>query len=158
MSEINNIQRDDNTVITNATPKREGRNAAEREAQIIRKFLESVTPYEADALRISIAIAGGKTTQVTLTQADRLAVNRFLNYGADKVHASVAQLQEQRMKRAFQLVRRAADYCDKSQTIELGITLASIATNPADIENARKSLATTSTVPFASGSTPARQS
>lgn len=84
MNETNNIQCDGQTVTTNATPKREGRNAADREAQIIRKFLESVTPYEADALRISIAIAGGKTTQETLTQADRLAVNRFLNHGADK--------------------------------------------------------------------------
>lgn len=155
MSEINNIQRDDNAVTTNAAPKREGRNAADREAQIIRKFLESVTPYEADALRISIAIAGGRTTQVTLTQADRLAVNRFLNYGADKEHASAGQLQEQRMKRAFQLVRRAADYCDKAQTIELGITLASIATSAADIESARKGLAAAEPTLFATGNTPA---
>ena len=46
------------------------REVSGKDAQVIRVFLESVGIYEADALRVSIAIADGKATAESISAAD----------------------------------------------------------------------------------------
>ena len=59
------------------------REVSGKDVQAIRTFLESVGIYEADALRVSIAIADGKATTDSISADDRLALNRYLNSGTD---------------------------------------------------------------------------
>ena len=68
------------TVKKNAVSRRE---SGVKEIQAIRTFLESVGIYEADALRVGIAIADGKVTTDNISADDRLALNRYLNSGRD---------------------------------------------------------------------------
>lgn len=49
------------------------REASGKDVQAIRSFLESLSVYEADALRVGIAIADGKTTAENISSDDRLA-------------------------------------------------------------------------------------
>ena len=50
------------------------REASGKDMQAIRSFLESLSVYEADALRVSIAIADGKATATNISSDDRLAL------------------------------------------------------------------------------------
>ena len=50
------------------------REVSGKDVQAIRTFLESVGIYEADALRVSIAIADGKATAEGISADDRLAL------------------------------------------------------------------------------------
>lgn len=87
MQQENIYNRQDNKVAAAAaTPKRgmtskEPKAQSEKDAKIIRKFLEGVGPYEADALRIAISLADGKVAIANLSNDDQLAINRYLNYG-----------------------------------------------------------------------------
>ena len=83
------------------------RETSGKDVQAIRSFLESLSVYEADALRVSIAIADGKAT----------ATNR-----------------------AFQLLERVAEFCDKRQLVSVNRSLLSIAVDVADISRAVSSL------------------
>ena len=125
------------------TVKKNGSNRREsgvKEIQAIRTFLESVGIYEADALRVGIAIADGKVTEDNISADDRLALNRYLNSGEDNERLTSENAREHRMNRVFGLLERAADFCDKRQLVEVNRTLLSVAVNPADISRAVSSL------------------
>ena len=125
------------------TVKKNGSNRREsgvKEIQAIRTFLESAGIYEADALRVSIAIADGKVTTDNISADDRLALNRYLNSGRDNERLTTENAQEHRMGRMFGLLERVADFCDKRQLVVVNKTLLSVAVNPTDINRAVSSL------------------
>ena len=112
------------------------RESGVKEIRAIRTFLESAGIYEADALRVSIAIADGKVTADNISADDRLALNRYLNSGENNERLTAENAQEHRMGRVFGLLERAADFCDKRQLVTVNRTLLSVAVNPADISRA----------------------
>ena len=114
--------------------KSERKNDCSKDAQVIRSFLESVGMYEGDALRVSIAIADGKTSCDDMPHDDRIAVNRYLNYGLHNSQRSTEMIQAHRVSRSFLLMKRVADYVDKQQAILLGQSLFTIAVCKKDIE------------------------
>ena len=125
------------TVKKNESCKRE---VSGKDVQAIRTFLESVGIYEADALRVSIAIADGKATAEGISADDRLALNRYLNSGKDNERMTADNAQEHRLNRTFQLLERVAEFCDKRQLVSVNRSLLSIAVDVADISRAVSSL------------------
>ena len=125
------------TVKKNAVSRRE---SGVKEIQAIRTFLESAGIYEADALRVGIAIADGRITTDNISADDRLALNRYLNSCRDNERLTAENAQEHRMSRVFGLLERAADFCDKRQLVAVNKTLLSVAVNPTDISRAVSSL------------------
>ena len=116
------------------------REVSGKDAQIIRAFLKSVGIYEADALRVSIAIADGKVTVENISSDDRLALNRYLNSGTDNDRLAVDNVQGYRLNRAFGLLERVSEFCDKLQLVTVNRALLSIAVNAEDISRAVSSL------------------
>lgn len=116
------------------------RESGVKEIRAIRTFLESVGIYEADALRVSIAIADGKVTADNISADDRLALNRYLNSGRNNERLTADNAQEHRISRVFGLLERVSDFCDKRQLVAVNRTLLSIAVNPTDISRAVSSL------------------
>jgi hypothetical protein len=116
------------------------REASGKDVQAIRSFLESLSVYEADALRVGIAIADGKTTAENISSDDRLALNRYLNSGKDNERMTADNAQAHRLNRAFQLLERVAEFCDKRQLVTVNRSLLSIAVDAADISRAVSSL------------------
>lgn len=112
-----------------------------KDAQIIRAFLESVGIYEADALRVSIAIADGKVSADNISADDRLALNRYLNSSTDNDRLTADNAQGHRLNRAFGLLERVSEFCDKQQLVTVNRALLSIAVNAEDINRAVSSLA-----------------
>lgn len=117
------------------------REISGKDIQAIRSFLESVGIYEADALRVSIAIADGKVTTENISADDRLALNRYLNSGTDNDRMTADNAQGHRLNRAFGLLERVADFCDKQQLVTVNRALLSVAVNAGDISHAVSSLA-----------------
>lgn len=117
------------------------REAVGKDVLAIRIFLESVGIYEADALRVSIAIADGKVTADNISSDDRLALNRYLNSSTDNDRLTADNAQEHRLNRAFGLLERVSDFCDKQQFVTVNRALLSIAVNVEDISHAVSSLA-----------------
>ena len=126
MQQENIYNRQDNKVAAAAaTPKKgmtskEPKAQSEKDAKIIRKFLEGIGPYEADALRIAISMADGKVAIANLSNDDQLAINRYLNYGLARENPNLLQIQSQRIHRATSLSKRAVDFCSSD---ELGYEL-----------------------------------
>ena len=121
------------------TVKKSGNSRREsgvKEIRAIRTFLESADIYEADALRVSIAIADGKVTTDNISADDRLALNRYLNSGENNERLTAENAQEHRISRVFGLLERATDFCDKRQLVAVNRMLLSIAVNPADFSRA----------------------
>ena len=125
------------TVKKNESRKRE---VSGKDVQAIRTFLESVGIYEADALRVSIAIADGKATVESISADDRLALNRYLNSDTDNDRLTADNAQEHRLNRVFKLLERVAEFCDKRQLVTINKALLSIAVNATDISRAVSSL------------------
>ncbi len=117
------------------------RETSGKDVQVIRAFLESIGIYEADALRVSIAIAGGKVSADNISADDRLALNRYLNNGTDNDRLTADNAQGHRLNRAFGLMERVAEFCDKQQLVTVNKVLLSIAVNAEDINHAVSSLA-----------------
>ena len=111
-----------------------------KDVQAIRTFLGSVGIYEADAMRVGIAIADGKATADSISADDRLALNRYLNKGTDNERLTADNAQEHRLNRAFSLLERVAEFCDKRQLVTVYKALLSIAVNTTDIGRAVSSL------------------
>lgn len=111
-----------------------------KDVQAIRAFLEDIGIYEADALRVSIAIADGRATTDNVSADDRLALNRYLNSGTDNERINADNAQEHRLNRAFGLLERVAAFCDKRQLVTVNKALLSIAVNAADISHAVSNL------------------
>lgn len=116
------------------------REISSKDVQAIRMFLESVSIYEADALRVSVAIADGKATADSISADDRLALNRYLNSGSANERLTADNAQEHRLNRTFGLLERMAAFCDKRQLVTVNKALLSIAVNAADISHAVSSL------------------
>ena len=125
------------TVKKNESRKRE---VSGKDVQAIRTFLESVGIYEADALRVSIVIADGKATTESISADDRLALNRYLNSGTDNGQVDSGQHTGTSLNRAFGLLERVAEFCDKRQLVTVNKALLSIAVNATDISRAVSSL------------------
>lgn len=128
------------TVPTEKKNDNRKREISGKDAQVIRAFLESVGIYEADALRVGIAIADGKATAESISADDRLALNRYLNSGTDNDRMTADNAQGHRLNRAFMLLEHVAEFCDKRQLVTVNKALLSIAVNPADISRAVSSL------------------
>ena len=111
-----------------------------KDVQAIRTFLASVGIYEADALRVSIAIADGKVTADSISSDDRLALNRYLNSGTDNDRMTADNAQGHRLNRAFGLLERVADFCEKQQLVTVNKVLLSVAVNAEDISHAYQAL------------------
>ena len=125
------------TVKKNGNSRRE---SGVKEIYAIRTFLEGAGIYEADALRVSIAIVDGKVTTDNISADDRLALNRYLNSGENNERLTAENAQEHRMGRVFGLLERVADFCDKRQLVAVNRTLLSVAVNPTDISRTVSSL------------------
>ncbi len=82
-----------------------------------------------------LAIADG-----VISADDRLALNRYLNSGKDNERMTADNAQEHRLNRAFQLLERVAEFCDKRQLVTVNRSLLSIAVDAADISRAVSSL------------------
>lgn len=128
------------TVPTEKKNESRKREVSGKDVQAIRTFLESVGIYEADALRVGIAIADSKTTAANISSDDRLALNRYLNSGKDNGRMTADNAQEHRLNRAFQLLERVAEFCDKRQLVTVNRSLLSIAVDTTDISRAVSSL------------------
>lgn len=142
MEQNRNIEQGGTAAAVPAEKKNENRKreVSGKDAQIIRAFLENVGIYEADALRVSIAIADGKMTAENISADDRLALNRYLNSSTDNDRMTADNAQGHRLNRAFGLLERVSDFCDKQQLVTVNKVLLSIAVNAEDISRAVSSL------------------
>lgn len=116
------------------------RETSAKDVQVIRTFLESVGIYEADALRVSIVIADGKVSADNISSDDRLALNRYLNNGTDNDRMTADNAQGHRLNRAFGLMERVSEFCDKQQLVTVNKVLLSIAVCMEDINRAVSNL------------------
>jgi hypothetical protein len=119
---------------------KESKALSEKDAKVIRQFLASVGPYEADALRIAISLADGKATVATLSSDDQLALNRFLNSGLNKEQNNTQQIQVHRIHRATNLSKRVVDFCGKLQLLAVYEAMMALAVDAGYIEQARAGL------------------
>ena len=142
MEQNRNMEQGGTAAAVPAEKKNENRKreVSGKDAQIIRAFLENVGIYEADALRVSIAIANGKVTADSISADDRLALNRYLNSGTDNDRLTADNAQVHRLNRVFGLLERVAEFCDKRQLVTVNRVLLSIAVNAEDISRAVSSL------------------
>ncbi|MBO5181292.1 MAG: hypothetical protein J6B92_05315 [Paraprevotella sp.] len=116
------------------------RETSAKDVLVIRTFLESVGIYEADALRVSIVIADGKVSADNISSDDRLALNRYLNNGTDNDRMTADNAQGHRLNRAFGLMERVSEFCDKQQLVTVNKVLLSIAVCTEDINRAVSNL------------------
>ena len=128
------------TVPTGKKYESRKRETSGKDVLAIRSFLENLSVYEADALRVSIAIADGKANAENISADDRLALNRYLNSGKDNERMTADNVQEHRLNRAFQLLERVSEFCDKRQLVTVNRSLLSIAVDATDISRAVSSL------------------
>ncbi len=119
---------------------KEQKALSEKDTKVIRQFLSSIGPYEADALRLAIALADGKVTITTFSSDDQLALNRYLNSGLKKEQNSAQQIQAHRIHRASNLSKRAVDFCCKLQLLTVYEALMDLAVNASYVEQARVGL------------------
>ena len=91
-------------------------------------------------MRVGLSLADGKTTAENISSDDRLALNRYLNSGKDNERMTADNAQAHRLNRAFQLLERVAEFCDKRQLVTVNRSLLSIAVDAADISRAVSSL------------------
>ncbi len=142
MEQNRNMEQGGTAAVVPAEKKSENRKreTSTKDVQVIRAFLESVGIYEADALRVSIAIADGKMTAENISADDRLALNRYLNSSTDNGRLTADNAQGHRLNRAFELLERVAEFCDKQQLVTVNRALLSIAVNAGDISHAVSSL------------------
>ena len=141
----NVFMRQDNQVaaVADSTKKestrKEPKALSDKDSKVIRKFLQEVGPYEADALRVAIALADGKVTLTTLPGDDHLALNRYMNNGMSRQGDS-QMVTAHRLHRASQLCKRTADYCNKLQLLAVYENLMEFAVNTTYVEKAREGL------------------
>ena len=137
------VHESNNTVANNASASESKGKRTERktQAQIIVEFLSRLGAYEADAIRIALALGRGSVTPQSLSPEDRLCINRYLNVGLQKDNIPAERVGSHRTMRAVKLVERLIDYADKSQLTKANYALAMIAMDAQDVENARKLLA-----------------
>ena len=142
----NVFARQDNKVVAVAdsskkeSSRKESTTLSEKDAKTIRKFLQELKPYEADALRIAIAVADGKVDTKLFPSDEQMVLNRYMNNGMTKDQSSPQQVQSHRIHQASQLCKRTAYYCNKLQLLSVYETLMEFAVNATYIEQARAGL------------------
>lgn len=100
-------------------PNKSSKVSSEAEAQVIVNFLKGCVPYQADAVRVAVAIANGDTTIETLSAYDREHLNGFLNSTDSDVRLTDNQAWVNRKKKAKELLCSVKDCLDKDALIEL---------------------------------------
>ena len=132
-----------NTSINNesASESKGRRTERKTQAQIIVEFLSHLGAYEADAIRIALALGKEAVTTQSLSQEDKLCINRYLNVGLQSGNVTAEHVASHRTMRAIKLVERLIEYADKNQLTKANFALAMIAMDAQDVENARKLLA-----------------
>ncbi len=128
------------TIGESASDGKAKRTERKTQAQIIVEFLSRLGAYEADAIRIALALGKETATPQSLSPEDRLCINRYLNVGLQKENVPAERVGSHRTMRAVKLVERLLDYADKSQLTKANYALAIIAMDAQDVENARKVL------------------
>ncbi len=128
------------TIGESASDGKVKRTERKTQAQIIVEFLSRLGAYEADAIRIALALGKGTSTVQSLSPEDRLCINRYLNVGLQKENVPAERVGSHRTMRAVKLVEQLLDYADKSQLTKANFSLAMIAMDAQDVENARKVL------------------
>ena len=98
------------------------------------EFLQECTPYEADALRVTLGIAAGKMTMETMPQYDRTNVNRYLNFGCDKECTGIDSVRAHRQARALELMKSVSRYVGKDEIIDITTALLAISSDSKAIE------------------------
>lgn len=136
-------QESNNTSMSNesASESKGKRTERKTQSQIIVEFLSHLGAYEADAIRIALALGKETVTPQSLSPEDKLCINRYLNVGLLKENVPAERVGSHRTMRAVKLVERLIDYADKSQLTKANFALAMIAMDAQDVENARKLLA-----------------
>lgn len=90
------------------------------ELQIIREFLRRLTPFQADALRVTIDVAENKSTLESISKTDLNAVNRYLNQEYYKEDGNdVLKIQAHRQNRGLLLLRTIGNYVSKDDIIHI---------------------------------------
>lgn len=146
MLQENIFNRQDNQVVAAADSQKkeslskEHKALNDKDVKIIRQFLSSIGLYEADALRIAIALADGKISASSFSSNDMLALNRYLNFGINKQQNSSQQIQAHRIHRASELSKRVIDFCGKLQLLTVYESLMDLAVNATYVEQARAGL------------------
>lgn len=146
MLQENIFNRQDNQVVAAADSQKKESQSKEHKAhndkdvKIIREFLSGIGAYEADALRIAIALADGKISASSFSTNDMLALNRYLNFGIKKEQNSSQQIQAHRIHRASELSKRAINFCGKLQLLTVFKSLMDLAVDASYVEQARVSL------------------
>ena len=120
--------------------QQEAKNKRKPQQQIIREFLESLGPYEADAIRVVITASSKPSGIDSLTPDDKGHINRYLNCGLKKEDAQGNRILMYRHKRALDLSEKITRYIDKSQLPSAYNTLTMLAINDADVNAARTGL------------------
>lgn len=80
-------------------------------SQHVMKFLIACRPYEADAVRATVTHVTCNNSDAAMDAADRLAINRFLNYGMNKstVH-SIEEAMQFRVNRSEHLLNSVSPF------------------------------------------------
>ena len=126
---------------TPAGPKsKDSKTTDPKKIRIIMEFLQGCSPYESDALRAMLAVAKGTTTTESMPQYDRMAINRYLNFGCDKETGGVDAIREHRQSRSLELMKTVSQYVEKEDIINITSVLLSISSDKKDIENIMSNL------------------
>ncbi len=116
------------------TKSKDSKSGNQKKTQIIMEFLQGCTPYEADALRVTLGIAAGKMTMETMPQYDRTNVNRYLNFGCDKECTGIDSVRAHRQARALELMKSVSRYVGKDEIIDITTALLAISSDSKAIE------------------------
>lgn len=111
------------------------------EAAHVLAFLNSCTPYQADAVRVTVSHATGSGRYEDIDEADRLAVNRFLNHGMNKGNTpSTDAVMKFRVERSEVLMNSVTQFCTQSQILRATVALMRITTDAGDVRKAFEKL------------------
>lgn len=97
--------------------------------EIILDFLRKCSTFEADAIRIAVAIADSPSGKSTMIASDDITLNNYLNDGIELNGISFDLLFAHRIARAKALSARTSDFVDKSKALLIMGSLMDIAMN-----------------------------
>lgn len=107
------------------------------EAAHVLAFLNSCTPYQADAVRVTVSHATGSGRYEDIDEADRLAVNRFLNHGMNKTNTLTADaVMPFRVGRSEVLLNTVTQFCNQTQALKATVALMRITTDAEAVKTA----------------------
>lgn len=111
------------------------------EAAHVLAFLNSCTLYQADAVRVTVSHATGSGRYEDIDEADRLAVNRFLNHGMNKGNTSSTDaVMKFRVERSEVLMNSVTQFCIQPQILKATVALMRITTDTEAVKKAFENL------------------